>query len=76
MEFSKFLVDFINQFDETEHSVFSSETKFKELDEWSSLVALSIIAMVDEQYSLKLTGEDIKSSNTINDLFQVIAAKV
>jgi acyl carrier protein len=76
MNFSNFLVNFINQFDETEHSIFSSETKFKELDEWSSLVALSIIAMVDEKYSIKLTGEDIKLSNTIKDLFQVIAGKV
>jgi acyl carrier protein len=75
MEFSFFLENFKNQFDETDHSLFNSETKFKDLEEWSSLVALSIIAMVDEQYSIKLTGDDIKSSITIKNLFDLVNSK-
>lgn len=51
----------------------SAETKFRELDEWSSLIALSVIAMVDEVYGITINGEDIRSSQTISDLFNRIA---
>ena len=48
MELQDFIEKFAEQFDETEVCELTAETKFKELDEWSSLIALSIIAMVDE----------------------------
>lgn len=50
-------------------------TKFRELDEWSSLIALSVIAMVDEVYGITINGEDIRSSQTISDLFNRIMDK-
>ena len=50
-------------------------TEFKALDEWSSLVALSIIAMVDEEYDVTIKGDDIRNSKTIEDLFNVVASK-
>ena len=49
--------------------------EFKALDEWSSLVALSIIAMVDEEYDVTIKGDDIRNSKTIEDLFNVVASK-
>ena len=48
MEIKEFIQNFADQFDDTDASVFYSETKFKELEEWSSLTALSVIAMIDE----------------------------
>ncbi|WP_417186450.1 acyl carrier protein [Bacteroides sp.] len=53
----------------------SVETKFRELDEWSSLIALSVIAMVDEVYGITINGEDIRNSQTIGDLFNRIKNK-
>ncbi|MCX6231379.1 MAG: acyl carrier protein [Bacteroidetes bacterium] len=75
MEIKDFINHFADQFDETDKSEFNPETEFKTLDEWSSLIALSVIAMVDEEYSVKLKGEDIRNSNTISDLYNVIASK-
>ena len=72
MDLSTFIKNFAEQFDETESSSFSADTKFKELDEWSSLVALSLIAMIDEEYDVIIKGEDIKKSSTILDLFNVV----
>ena len=46
----KFIELFANLFDETDINVFTPQTKFKELEEWSSLIALSVILMVDEEY--------------------------
>lgn len=45
--------------------MFTSETKFKELEEWSSLTALSVIAMIDEEYDVKIKGDDVRNSQTV-----------
>ena len=76
MELNKFIENFAEQFDDTDISEFSPETKFRELDEWSSLIALSIIAMVDEEYDVALKGDDVKNSQTIEDLFNAVKAKM
>lgn len=72
MELQKFIENFAKQFDETDIKEFNADCAFKELDEWSSLHALSIIAMTDEIYGIKLTGEDIRNSTTINDVYNII----
>lgn len=76
MEIKEFIENFAAQFDETEPSVFTAETRFRDLEEWSSLIALSIIAMVDEEYDITLKGDDIRKANTISDLFETVKAKV
>lgn len=76
MEITKFIEQFAEQFEDTDASEFEPSTKFKDLDEWSSLVALSIIAMVDDEYDVVLKGDDIRGANTIEDLFNVIKSKV
>lgn len=75
MEIKDFIENFAEQFDDTTVEVLSVETEFRELDEWSSLIALSIIAMVDEVYGITINGEDIRNSQTIGDLFNRIANK-
>lgn len=75
MEIKDFVEKFAEQFEETNASVFTPETKFHELDEWSSLTALSIIAMVDEEYDVTLKGDDIRNASTIQDLFETVKNK-
>jgi acyl carrier protein len=75
MELQEFIKNFANQFEETNSSVFTKDTVFKNLDEWSSLLALSIIAMVDEEYGVALKGDDIRSADTIEDLFGIVKSK-
>lgn len=75
MEIKDFIENFAEQFDDTTVEMLSAETKFRELDEWSSLIALSVIAMVDEVYGITINGEDIRSSQTISDLFNRIMDK-
>lgn len=71
----EFVALFAEQFDDTDASEITAETEFKELDEWSSLIALSVIAMVDEEYDVTIKGDDIRNASTIEDLFNVVAAK-
>lgn len=74
MDIKVFIENFAEQFDDTTVEMLNAETKFRELEEWSSLIALSIIAMVDEVYGITLSGEDIRGSQTIGDLFNKVVA--
>ena len=76
MEVKEFVSFFAAQFEDTDASVFVADTKFKDLDEWSSLTALSIIAMIDEEYEVKIKGDDIRNSTTIEDLFNIVKERI
>ena len=76
MKLHDFIENFASQFDETEASAFQADTVFKQLKEWSSLIALSIIAMADEEYDVKLKGNDIKGASTIEDLYNVVKSRI
>lgn len=75
MELKDFIQNFSAQFDDTDASLFMSDTKFRDLEEWSSLTTLSIIAMVDEEYSLVIKADDLRKAETIGDLFEIIQSK-
>lgn len=76
MDLNEFVAHFAEQFDDTDASVFTPETRFREIDEWSSLIGLSVIAMVDEEYDVTLKGDDVKNSNTILDLYNIVSSKL
>lgn len=75
MEIEGFIGNFARQFDETDPGLFKAETRFRDVDEWSSLIALSVIAMVDEEYDVVLKGDDIKASETVQDLFEIVRSR-
>jgi acyl carrier protein len=72
MVLNEFVEKFAGQFDETDISEFKAETEFKTLIDWSSMTALSIIAMVDEEYNVTIKGDDIRKSTTIEDMFNIV----
>lgn len=69
MDINEFIDKFAAEFFETDREGFNEETKFKELEEGESLTALTILAMVARDYSVKLSGSDIINAVTIKDLF-------
>jgi len=76
MELNDFVALFAAQFDETPNEQFSAGKKFRDFDEWSSLTALSIIAMVDDEFDVQLNGDDIRNSTTIEDVFNTVKSKL
>ena len=52
-----------------------ASTQYKKLDEWSSIFALIMIAMVDSEYGKVLVAEDINRAETVGDLFMIIKSK-
>lgn len=61
-------------FTETEISQIDINASFKDLDEWDSLTALSLIAHFDMNLGKKISGDQIKNSITIQDLFNIASA--
>lgn len=75
MDLNKFVALFAEQFDDTPADTFNAGTDYKALDEWGSLVALSVISMVDEEFEKRITGADIKKCTTIEDLYNLVLSK-
>ena len=75
MNLNEFVAHVAEQFEETDASQIAASTKFQELDEYSSLIALSLIAMIDEEYEVTIKGNDLRSAVTIEDLFNTIKSK-
>ena len=75
MEINDFIQNFADQLDETDVNELSAETKFRDLDEWSSIIGLSIILMVDEEYGITIGADDMKQAQTIGELFNIVQSK-
>ena len=75
MKINEFIKNFADQFEDTDLSVFQPETKFRDLEEWSSLTALSVMAMMEEEYGVRLNGNDMRSAVTVGDLYNIVKAR-
>lgn len=72
---NNFIEKFTALLEDTDFNTVDGDTVFKDLDEWDSLLALSLITMIDEEYKVKITGDEIRNSSSINDLYAVINIK-
>ena len=75
MELQNFIQNIVDLFDDIDTSNFSALTDFKDNDEWNSLLVLSVIAMVDEEYGIIITSYDIRQAKTIEDLYSIVKSK-
>jgi acyl carrier protein len=75
MDIDKFIEKLADQFDDTEPELFTPDLLFHDLEEWSSLSALSIIAFVRTEYGKKITALDIRDCQTVRDLFEMVESK-
>lgn len=70
-----FIKNFADVFDDTDVSQILPDTEFQDLDEWGSLMTMSVIAMARTKYGKAVTGKEIYSCETVADLFNLIAGK-
>jgi len=75
MELKEFVVNFAEQFDDTDPSEIKAETKFHDLDEWSSLTGMSVIALAKTEYGKTITGAELRTCVTVEDVFNLITKK-
>ncbi|WP_121667718.1 acyl carrier protein [Mesonia aquimarina] len=72
MNINTFIEKIEAEFDELEPGTLQKETSFKDLDEWSSMHALIIIALIDTEYDVVLTGEDLTRLSSVEDLYTIV----
>lgn len=72
MDLNEFVANFADQIDDVDVSLIKADTEFKDLEEWSSMSALAVIAMVDAEYDVQIKGDDIRNAETIEDLFNKV----
>ena len=75
MELKEFIANFADQFDDIEIDDIQADTVYQELDEWSSLTAMSLIAMAKVKYGKTITGREVRKCNTVEELYQLISEK-
>lgn len=76
MELNEFIKVFAEQFDETDAEIFTADTEYKAVEEWDSMRALTIMAMVDDEYDIKIKAEDIRNTETIHDLYELVCSRM
>ena len=75
MEIKQFIENFAEQFDDL-NTELTPETRFREVEGWTSLVALLVITMVDDEYGVVLPPEEMRKTNTIQELFDLVSSKL
>lgn len=75
MEINEFVANFAEQFDDTDSSEIQTSTVFHDLEEWSSLIAMGVIALAKTEYGKTITGAEMKECVTVEDLFNLIKNK-
>lgn len=76
MDIKEFINNFVDQFDELDASTITPDTEYMALEGWNSLVALSVIAMIDEEYDVTLKGNDIRNAKTIQGLYDKVCEQM
>lgn len=75
MDLNEFIANFADQFEDTDASEIQADTEFHDLDEWGSLMGMSVIAMAKTTYGKQITGKEIRACETVKELFDLIASK-
>ena len=75
MELNEFVANFADQFDDTDASEITASTVFHDLDEWSSLTGMGVIALAKTEYGKSITGAELKACVTVEDVFDLIKNK-
>lgn len=73
MEMKEFIEKFAEAIEIEDVDALTAETKFRDLDEWSSLSVMLTIAFFDEEYDTEVSNEDIRKAVTINDLYNLLS---
>ena len=75
MDIKGFIENFIEQFEDEPTCEITAESVFRDIDGWSSIVALSVMSMIDDEYDVQLNGTEMRQANTIQELFDIVSAK-
>lgn len=68
--------EFVQEFAELlENEEVNENTKFRELDEWDSLAALSTISTIDDEFGVTINNKDLRSVETVSELYDLVVSR-
>ena len=72
MNLDNFTKNVAEEFELEKPELLQSDTDYRDLDEWSSMYALILIALIDREFEVTITGDDLRASNTLRDIYNLI----
>ncbi len=75
MNIDEFINKFIGCFDGIEPGKVLAETQFRDLPEWDSLTALTMLAMIDSDYDVTISASELGMCNSAFEIFNLINKK-
>ena len=73
MELNDYIASFADQFEDTDPEEITATTRFHDLDEWDSLVALAVLNMSEKKYGKRITfAADIYSQQCQQGCLEVL----
>jgi len=76
MKITEFINALEKEFDEVDSGTLKPDTNFRDLDEWSSMHALIIIALIDTDFNVSISGEDLSNIETVSQLFDIVIERM
>lgn len=63
------------EFEDIPPGTLTPSTKITDIQGWGSMHALIVIALVDTEYNVTLKGEELRSVQSIQELFDLVKKK-
>lgn len=75
MNIEEFTTNLEKEFEDIEPGTFKPDTNYRDIKNWSSIYALIVVAFVDLNFNVILNAKDLKETNTIRELYNLILSK-
>lgn len=75
MDKQEFLAKFAEQFEDTDPEEIQLNTVFHELEEWSSIIGMCILALAKADYGKSISSDELKKCVKVEDVYNLIANK-
>ena len=72
------MTDFLSMFAEAlemSPDQISPDDEIRALERWDSIAALGVLAMVEQQFGVQLSGDDFGSVTTVADLERLVTSR-
>lgn len=73
---NEFIALLEEEFEDIEKGSLTPDFNYREIENWGSMHALIIIALVDTEFDVSLSGSDLKNTETIQDLYDLVQQKL
>jgi acyl carrier protein len=75
MTIEAFIENFVDSIEGLASGSVGPDTVMRNLPQWDSLAVLTTVAMIDAEYEVLITTNELAKQQTVQDLFQLVKSK-